>query len=28
MYKKMMKERYGVLGSLKLLGKAALGKQI
>ena len=24
----MVKERYGVLGSLKFLGKAVLGKQI
>jgi Fe-S-cluster-containing hydrogenase component 2 len=28
MYKKMMMERYGTLGSLKILGKAALGKKI
>ena len=28
MYKKMMMERYGVLGSLKIMGKAALGKKI
>ena len=28
MYKKMAKERYGVLGTLKLLGKAALGGKI
>ncbi len=28
MYKKMIMERYGVLGSLKIMGKAALGKKI
>jgi electron transport complex protein RnfB len=28
MYKKMMMERYGVVGTLKLMGKAALGKKI
>ena len=28
MYMKMVKERYGVLGSLKFMGKAVLGKQI
>ncbi|MEN8229464.1 MAG: 4Fe-4S binding protein [Bacteroidota bacterium] len=28
MYKKMMLERYGLLGSLKIMGKAALGKKI
>ncbi len=28
MYKKMLMERYGVLGTLKLMGKAALGKRI
>lgn len=28
MYKKMMMERYGVFGSLKIMGKAALGKKI
>lgn len=28
MYKQMIKDRYGVLGTLKLLGKAALGKKI
>ena len=28
MYKKMMLERYGVFGTLKLMGKAALGKKI
>lgn len=28
MYKKMVMERYGVLGTLKFLGKAALGKKI
>ena len=28
MYKKMMMERYGVVGTLKIRGKAALGKKI
>jgi electron transport complex protein RnfB len=28
MYKKMIMERYGVIGTLKFMGKAALGKQI
>jgi len=28
MYKKMMIERFGVLGALKMMGKAALGKKI
>ncbi len=28
MYNKMILERYGVLGSLKIMGKAALGKKI
>ena len=28
MYKKMVKERYGVLGFFKIMGKAALGKKI
>ena len=28
MYRKMMLERYGVFGTLKLMGKAALGKKI
>jgi len=28
MYKKMIMERYGVLGTLKFIGKAALGKKI
>jgi Pyruvate/2-oxoacid:ferredoxin oxidoreductase delta subunit len=28
MYKKMIMERYGVLGALKLFGRAALGKRI
>ncbi len=28
MYKKMLVERYGVLGTLKFMGKAALGKKI
>ena len=28
MYKKMIMERYGVLGSLKIMGKAVLGKKI
>jgi len=28
MYRKMMLERYGVFGTLKLIGKAALGKKI
>jgi len=28
MYKKMIKERYGVIGTLKFMGKAALGKKI
>jgi Fe-S-cluster-containing hydrogenase component 2 len=28
MYKKMLLERYGVLGTLKFMGKAALGKKI
>ena len=28
MYKKMIMERYGVLGTLKMLGKAALGRKI
>ncbi len=28
MYKKMIMERYGLLGSLKIMGKAALGKKI
>ena len=28
MYKKMLIERYGVLGTLKFMGKAALGKKI
>jgi Fe-S-cluster-containing hydrogenase component 2 len=28
MYKRMIKERYGVIGTLKFMGKAALGKQI
>ena len=28
MYKKMMMERYGVLGSLKIMGKAVLGQKI
>ncbi|MFC2115892.1 4Fe-4S binding protein [Bacteroidota bacterium] len=28
MYRKMIMERYGVLGSLKIMGKAALGKKI
>ncbi len=28
MYKKMIVERYGVLGALKFMGKAALGKKI
>ena len=28
MYRKMMLERYGVLGSIKIMGKAALGKKI
>jgi len=28
MYKRMIVERYGVLGSLKFMGKAVLGKQI
>ena len=28
MYRKMMLERYGVFGTLKLVGKAALGKKI
>jgi len=28
LYKKMLMERYGVLGTLKLMGKAALGKEI
>ncbi len=28
MYKKMIMERYGVLGTLKFMGKAALGKKI
>jgi len=28
MYRKMIRERYGVLGSLKFLGKAVMGKQI
>jgi len=28
MYRKMMMERYGVLGSIKIAGKAALGKKI
>ena len=28
MYKKMIMERYGVLGTLKIMGKAALGKKI
>jgi len=28
MYRKMIQERYGVLGTLKIMGKAALGKKI
>ncbi len=28
MYKRMIMERYGVLGSLKFMGKAVLGKKI
>lgn len=28
MYKKMIMERYGVIGTLKFMGKAALGKKI
>jgi electron transport complex protein RnfB len=28
MYKKMIKERFGLFGTLKILGKAALGKKI
>lgn len=28
MYKRMIFERYGILGTLKIMGKAALGKQI
>lgn len=28
MYKRMILERYGILGSIKFMGKAALGKQI
>jgi hypothetical protein len=28
MYRKMIKERYGVLGTLKLMGKVVMGKQI
>lgn len=28
MYMRMIRERYGVLGSLKIMGKAALGKKI
>ena len=28
MYRKMVQERYGVLGSLKFMGKAILGKKI
>ena len=28
MYRKMVFERYGVIGSLKLMGKAVLGKKI
>ena len=28
MYKKMMMERYGVFGTLKFMGKAAMGKKI
>ena len=28
MYRKMILERYGVLGSLKIMGKAALGRKI
>ena len=28
MYKKMIMDRYGVLGSLKIMGKAVLGKKI
>lgn len=28
MYKNMIMDRYGVLGSLKIMGKAALGKKI